>query len=134
MDTLPPQPQPNQNSAAAHEDYIEVVWDGAQNAEKVRQTNIDTLALAEQFRANNKPVRVSIHIQNHPLMPNMGAFREVLNIFRAVSIDRLAISGTVSPGIMTLISTVISSFDKSLDIKYFSDPQEGLVWLRSDQK
>jgi len=120
---------PSENTVIPHDDYIEIIWDGAQNADKVRRSNAQILAAAETLQANQKPLLLSLFIQNHPLAPNMAAFNEALKMFRAVSFERLAISGTLPPTIMTLVTTVIASFDKELEIAYFNTKPEALSWL-----
>lgn len=122
-----------QNTVIAHSDYVEVVWDGPQGVEKVQKTNAEALAAAEQLKAAGKTVRISLDIQNHPLAPNMGAFREVLKMFGAVEISRLSISGNVPSTILSLITTVIASFSKQLEVKYFPTQPEAVTWLMSDK-
>ncbi len=119
------------NSVVMHDDYIQAIWDGAQDVTKVRQTNIETLKWAEVIRAQGKPILLSLEVINHPLMPNMAAFKEVMKVFRAISFDKVVICGTVSPMLMSLITTVMSSFKKEIQINYIADPEAALAWLRS---
>jgi hypothetical protein len=121
------------NSVTYRPDYIEVIWRGAQNAEKVRVTNIEFLTAAKRFQAEHKPVLAFLKILNHPAMPNMAAFAEVITIFQAVPFDRLAVSGDLPATVMPLITTVIETFNRQLEIKYLKNPDEALVWLRSNE-
>ena len=121
------------NSVTYHPDYIEVVWRGAQNADKVRATNIEVLAAAKRLQAEHKPFLASLDIVNHPEMPNMSAFAEVLTIFRAIPFDRLAVSGDLPAAVMPLITTVIGAFNRQMEIKYLKKPDEALVWLMSSE-
>jgi hypothetical protein len=116
MDTV----SDEQDSVVIHEDYIEVIWIGPQDRDKVRQTNIDALKGANELTSRNKPILLLIEVRNHPLKPNIGAFKEVLKIFQAVNFDRMAICGTVPASLGTLISTIISSFNKEFEI--FTSP------------
>ena len=119
------------NTVIAHDDYIQVVWDGPQNADKVRQSNVDTLAAVSQLKSKNRPILISFRIQNHPPNSDLGAFKEVLKIFDAAdNIDRIAISGKLPHMIMSLVSTVTNSFNKSLEIKYFDDQVQAMAWLK----
>lgn len=122
------------NSVTYHPDYIEVVWHGAQNAEKVRATNNEVLVAAKKLQAEGKPFLASLTILNHPAMPNMSAFSEVLKIFQAIPFDRLAICGDLPSTMMPLITTVIGTFNRQMEIKYLKTPEEGLAWLKSNEK
>lgn len=121
--------QPDQNTVIPYSDYIEMIWDGAQNAEKVQKSNLEVLAAAEKIRATGKPVLISVFIQNHPNSANLGAFKEVLKLFNAVEANRVSISGAVPPMILSLITTVVASFNKQVEIKYFRDQNVALHWL-----
>lgn len=121
---------PNQNTVTLRDDYIEVVWDGPQEAEKVRGSNADTQAAAAQLQAEHKPVRLLLYIQHHPLMANIGGFMEVLKVFRMVPFDRVVICGTLPGPVMQLTTVIISSFHAEFDIKYIADQEAALVWLR----
>ena len=134
MVSILPLSSPGVNSVVAHDDYIEVIWDGAQDATKVRQTNLESLKAAEFLKSKNKPILLSLSIRNHPTMPDVGAFHEILKVFRAITFDRVAISGSISPRIMTLVSTITGSFNKEMEISYFTDPNEALSWLKSHSK
>jgi len=125
---------PGVNSVVIHDDYIEIIWDGAQNVDKVRQTNLEAAKGAEILKSKGKPVLGSLLIRNHPLTPNIAAFQEVLKMFRATSPNRVVICGTVSPMIMTLVATVTSSFNREIEIAYIADPDAALSWLRSPKK
>src|SRR5665213_189560 len=91
----PPLPVPldDLNHVIAHDNYIEVVWDGPQDVNTVSKTNAEAVKAAELLKSKGKPILLSLDVQNHPLTPNMGAFKEVIKIFRAVSFDRIAVSG-----------------------------------------
>lgn len=121
--------QPNQNTVILHSNYVEMIWDGAQNAEKVRKSNLEVIAAAEKIQATGMPILISVSIQNHPKLPDMGAFKEVLKLFDAIEASRLSISGAVPPMVLSLITTVIASFNKQLEIKYFRDQNAALDWL-----
>jgi hypothetical protein len=120
----------NADTIICRDDYIEVTWDGAQNREKVRQSNLDTLAAAEILKAKGLSIRLFFCIRRHPLVANPAAFDEVLKIFRAVSFERLVLCGDPPPMVMSLATSVISSFNKELDITFIKDPARALAWLR----
>jgi len=130
MDTTDTSP-PDINSVTYHPDYIEVVWRGPQNAEKVRATNVEFLTAAKRLQADHKPVLAFLNIVNHPAMPNMSAFAEVITIFQAVPFDRLAVSGELSSVVAPLMMTVIDTFNREMEIKYLKNPDEALAWLLS---
>src|SRR5262252_7131212 len=94
--------QPTDNKVTCHEDYIEVVWFGEQTADTVSQSVAQTVEASEKLKAQNKPILLLLRILEHPLTPNMPAFKEVLNVFRRVSFNRLAVSGNLPPSIMYL--------------------------------
>jgi len=125
--------EPGKDIITLREDFIDVVWDGAQNADKVRQSNVEALGAVEKLQGSGKPVLLSLHFQHHPAMPNLGAFREVLKMFRAANFKRVVISGDVSSRMMSLVSTIVSSFDKEVEITYIKDRSEALKWLLSAQ-
>lgn len=121
------------NSVTRHDDYIEVIWHGAQSSEKVSQSNAKAIEAAKELEAKNRPILLSLCILDHPLKPNMGAFKESLEILHQVSFSRVVICGNLPLPLLELVSTVISSFNRELEIAYFVDPKEALVWLRSDR-
>ena len=129
----PPLPVPldDLNHVIAHDNYIEVVWDGPQDVNTVSKTNAEAVKAAELLKSKGKPILLSLDVQNHPLTPNMGAFKEVIKIFRVVSFDRIAVSGSIAPTIMTLVSTVTSSFNREFEISYFVNQKEAVSWLLS---
>lgn len=126
----PANPASGSDIVIAHDDYIEIIWDGPQNADTVRRSNVDTQTAAQVFQKDGKSILAMLHIQHQPQMPDIGAFEEVLKIFQAVEFNRLAIAGTIPPSLMALVTTIIGSFEREFDIKYFMQPQEALVWLR----
>ena len=125
-----PPPGLNIDTIICRDDYIEVTWDGTQNREKVRRSNRDALAAAETLKAKGLPVRLFICVRHHPLLANPGAFDEVLKILRAVSFERMVLCGDLPPMVMSLVTSVIASFNKELDISFIEDPARALTWLR----
>jgi hypothetical protein len=124
------QPNRDTDKVTVHEDYIEVVWNGPQTAEKVQRTNLDTLAAANSFIGRGQPVLILFSVHNHPAKPDMGAFKEVLKIFDTTQINRIATTGEIPQMIMSLVSTVSNTFTKSFEMKNFKDEDEALAWLR----
>ena len=120
------------NTVTLQPDYIEVIWRGAQTADKVRLSNNQVLAAAEQLQTQHKPLAIYLQILNHPEMPNMEAFYEVLKVFQAVSFDRLAVSGKLPATMMPLIKTVIKSYNRQMELEFFDEPDKALAWLKSD--
>jgi|GEM_PF-2717460 hypothetical protein len=132
MDQDPVQSVNNTNTVITHNDYIEVIWEGPQNSEKVHQSNVETLKAVEIIQSKHKPLLLLLRIYNHPLAPNMEAFQEVLKIFQAITFNKVAISGTVSPQMETLIASVVSSINEEVELAYIAEPEEALAWLRSN--
>jgi hypothetical protein len=124
----------NVNTVVTYDDYIDVTWDGSQDVDKIRQSNLEIFKAAGILKSQNKPILLLLYIQNHPLKTDPNAFDEALKIFRIVTFDRMAIGGTVPPSVGMLISDSISSFNKELEMEYFGDRQEALTWLRSYKK
>jgi hypothetical protein len=118
------------NTVILRDNFIDVIWDGPQDKAKVEKSNADTIAAAKKLQDQHKPLLLSIHIQNHPLRPDLGAYTEVLKIFRSgVTFERLVISGDLPKTIGTLVTTVIESFDGELEICFIPDTKEALAWL-----
>jgi hypothetical protein len=122
------------NSVTLQPDYIEVVWRGAQTADKVRVSNNQVLAAAQQFQTQHKPLVLYLQILNHPEMPNMEAFYEVLKVFQAVTFDRLAVCGKLPATMMPLIKTVIKSYNRQMELELFEESDKALAWLKSDAR
>jgi len=127
-------PNSDSNKVITHDNYVEVIWIGPQDSSSVSLSSQEALKAIEALKAAGKPVLLSLSLLDLPLRPDMGAFREVIKIFRSTTFDKIAISGTVSPMVMTLIATVTSSFNKELDIAYFVNKDEALAWLMSPKK
>jgi hypothetical protein len=124
------EPSVGRNVVVAHDNYIEVIWDGAQSADMVRRSNVEIVKAAKVLQSAGKPMLVLLSIRNLPLKPDMGAFEEVVNIFRAVTFDRIAVVGTLPPLVRLLASTVESSLGGGeFEISYFADPGQALSWL-----
>jgi len=130
----PTEEAPAKNIVTLQDDYINVVWDGGQNADKVHTTRLEVAEAAQQLSALHKPVLLRLVIEHHPLMPNMGVLQEVLKIFRTVDFDRMVVCGNLPKPMMTLVSSIIASFHIEFEIEFMADPDEALTWLKSYHK
>lgn len=125
---------PEANSVILHTDYIEIIWRGEQSVDKMRTTNLEALAAAEKLRAYHKPILASLIIVNHPDMPNMTALAELLIVFQTMPFDRLAVSGDIPKTMMPLIKTVISTYNRQMEINYKEETADAVTWLKGNDK
>ncbi len=123
---------PNLNQIILQDDYIDVTWNGRQTKETVLQSNLEVEVAAEKLVSQGKPVLVSFCIKNHPVNPDIGAFKELLKEFDAVKFDRIALFGDFPGMLMSLITSITDSFQKSMEIKHFADKDSAIAWLKSN--
>jgi len=122
------------NHIILNDDYIEARWNGPQNAAIVHQSNLEAIHAAEVLRSKNKPILVYLYISNMQSIPDMGAYNEAINIFNAIKIDRIAITGNISSIAKTLIESSVSSLEHEYEISYIEDPKVALEWLLAYKK
>lgn len=121
------------NTVTLHSDYIEAVWYGRQTPESIRGANEKILAASEQLVARHQPVLLSVDIRigEYHSLPHMAAYDEVVKLFRAVTFDRVVVSGKLPAVLRPLLMSIIGGFNRQMAIKYVVDPDEAKAWLKS---
>ena len=110
--------------------YIELLISGPQTAETIHSANLRLEAMAADFTAKNKPLLVLAAMENISSGFNLGAFKESLKPADTIKFNRFAITGELPRTMMSIITNVVNSFEHSFDVKYFSDKDQAIAWLK----
>ena len=119
---------PNPNKAYINDNnQVDITYHGEQTAEWVEETNKETLRLADQLRAESKPVLILINVSDIPATDS--ASRRVGSEYlEKINFDKLAIYGSNS-FIRTVVNLVILASPKANTVKLFSKREDAEQWL-----
>jgi len=122
-------------SVKQKDEYIDIVWTGHITREMARSCIEEIAAIAKELVNRNKPVLTRFRVVDPPLPPNVDAFEEGLNIFKAeIPLTRSVMWGHIPRLVRILVDILLETYSGDYLIKYIEDEQQALSWLLHGDK
>lgn len=112
------------------EDYAVITFSDNMTKQDLEDIYEIAESVTKKKIAEGKPVLVLVDVSQRTKL-NMGLLKDKIHLLDIEGIDAVAIYGEKDGPIHSLAASVVSSFSTVTPIKFFSDKDEALNWLRA---
>lgn len=113
-----------------HDDYAVITFVDGMTKEDLQLIYEVADSVAKSKVAEGKPILVLVDVSQRTKL-DMGLFKDKVHLLDIEGITAVAIYGEKDGPIHSLVSSVVSSFSSVTPIKFFSDKNEAVDWLRT---